>query len=357
MPLIIALLALLIALVGAVLHPVVLFVSLLPVDASELLAFLERAKVFIADFLFWAFLAVVVGASGTVIVARAKRRPAGRVAAEQSPSQAVETIMAPRVVVAVTAYNDAEATAMTVREFKAQPGVVEVIVVDNNSTDDTAVLATRAGARVVRETQQGYGYACMRGLREALQVPAAEIVVLTEGDGTFVGSDLAKFRAYLGEADMVLGTRVVPGLVEQGSQMDHFFIWGNIAVSWLLRLRFWNTQFLGAVRLSDMGCTYRAIRREALAMILPDLSVGGSHFSAHMMLVALERGLSVVEIPIRFRRRIGESKGGSRSLGTGLSVGLAMIWHILTHRVPRRRDDAANAELTPAPGPAAPRSR
>jgi hypothetical protein len=164
-------------------------------------------------------------------------------------------------------------------------------------------------------------------------VPAADVVVLTEGDGTFFADDLPKFLAYVGHSDLVVGNRVVRDLVDGDSQMDYFFTWGNMAVAMLLRLRFWDGRHLGPAGRTDVGCTYRAIRREALVRILPDLDVGGNHFSPHMLLVAIARNLSVVEIPIRFRRRVGQSKGGSQSLWTGLQVGLTMIWHIMTFRL------------------------
>jgi hypothetical protein len=129
--------------------------------------------------------------------------------------------------------------------------------------------------------------------------------------------------------------------------MDYFFTWGNIAVGTLLRLRFWDSQFLGAARLSDVGCTFRAIRRDALGRILPDLAVGGHHFSPHMMLVALHRGLSLVEIPVTFRRRIGASKGASRSAWKGFQVGLQMIWHILTYTPSLPSRPASAADILP----------
>jgi hypothetical protein len=112
--------------------------------------------------------------------------------------------------------------------------------------------------------------------------------------------------------------------------MDYFFTWGNMAVAMLLRLRFWDGRHLGPAGLTDVGCTFRAIRRPALERILPDLLVGGNHFSPHMLLVAVARGLSVIEIPIRLRRRFGQSKGASQSMRKGLEVGLVMIWHIIT---------------------------
>jgi glycosyltransferase involved in cell wall biosynthesis len=240
--------------------------------------------------------------------------------------------------VGIVAYNEAGAIGDLVRTFRTHSGVVAVVVVDNNSTDGTGQIAAAAGARVVLERQQGYGYACIRALHECAEIAEADVVVLTEGDGTFVAEDLAKFGAYIGQADLVVGTRVVSSLVEDGSQMDYFFTWGNIAVGTLLRFRFWHPQFLGAASISDVGCTYRAIRKEALQKILPDLHIGGHHFSPHMLLVALYRGLSLIEIPVTLRRRIGESKGAGRSFWPGLRVGLVMVWHILTYGPPRERN-------------------
>jgi D-glycero-D-manno-heptose 1,7-bisphosphate phosphatase len=104
-----------------------------------------------------------------------------------------------------------------------------------------------------------------------------------------------------------------------------------MAVAMLLRLRFWDERFLGPAGLTDVGCTFRAIRRQALERILPDLMVGGNHFSLHMLVVALAHGVSIVEIPIRFRKRVGQSKGASRSLRKGFEAGMAMIWHIFTY--------------------------
>src|SRR5439155_26960169 len=284
----------------------------------------------IADVLGWAVVALLIVMF--VLVIR------GRVTARRGGSHgSLSPINSVGMTVGIIAYNEAEAIAQLVRDFKAQLGVVDVIVVDNNSSDGTADLARSAGARVVHESKQGYGYACIRALREGVLAPQANVVILVEGDGTFAAADLAKFQAYIGQADMVVGTRVIRSLVEDGSQMDYFFTWGNIAVGTLLRLRFWHPQFLGAASISDVGCTYRAIRKEALERILPDLVVGANHFSPHMLLVALYRGLTLIEIPVTLHRRIGVSKGAGRNFWAGLKVGLVLIWHILTYTPPARR--------------------
>jgi Glycosyl transferase family 2 len=330
------------AVVGAILHPLAFVIGLMPFETKGLLSVLMQAKNLIADLLAWGLLTVLALMMICVVMGR-RRVPNITARLGQAPLG-----LRRRIAVGIVAYNEAEAIGNVVREFKAQDHVVEVVVVDNNSRDSTAELARAAGARVVFEKKQGYGHACMRALREASAFADAELIVLVEGDGTFAASDLAKFEAYIDQADMVVGTRVVPGLVEEGSQMDYFFTWGNIAVGSLLRLRFWQSKFLGAARLSDVGCTYRMITRGSLERILPDLVVGGHHFSPHMMLVALYRRLSLVEIPISFHRRIGQSKGAGQSIWMGLRVGLQMIAHIITYR-PSRREVLPAAKSAPAP--------
>jgi histidinol phosphatase-like enzyme len=325
--------AALLAILGAVLHPLSVLLGLAPFDTRPILAVLADIRTVIGNLLGWGLFSLVAIMLVYVIRGRVLR-PTRDSAMEKwfrdVGSPADGTKHGDRVVVAITAFNDAAATAQAVRDFKRQPSVIQVLVIDNNSTDQTATMAAEAGAKVIREAWQGYGYACIRGLSEASKIAGADVVVLVEGDGTFVAEDLSKFLAYTSHADLVLGNRVVRGLVDGDSQMDYFFTWGNMAVAMLVRIRFWDARFLGPGGLSDVGCTYRAIRREALERILPDLVVGGSHFSPHMILVALASGLSVVEIPVRFRRRVGKSKGASQSFLHGLKVGAAMIWHVMT---------------------------
>ena len=325
-----ALVVILAAVVGALLHPAAILLSVAPFDTHGLIAFLAEARALIADLLGWGVLTLIAVMAFFVLKGRLGPRVRSLSLSRTTDEGETGAIPRFRIAVAITAYNDAEATARAVRDFKRQPSVVKVLVIDNNSTDDTALLATAAGAEVIREPRQGYGFACIRGLAEALKVPHADVVVLTEGDGTFFAEDLPKFLSYVDHSDLVVGNRVVRGLVDFDSQMDHFFTWGNMAVAMLLRLKFWDGRHLGPAGLMDVGCTYRAIRRDQLERILPDLVVGGDHFSPHMLLVAMEHDLSVVEIPVRFRRRVGTSKGASQSLFKGFWVGLTMIWHIIT---------------------------
>lgn len=288
-------------------------------------------KNYISDLVLWGIVSAMLAGAALMLNERRLRKRLAAVPGgpTRRPSHR------PRIAVALTAYNDELSIGDAVRDFKDRPGVETVIVVDNNSRDGTAARSAAAGAVVVPETNQGYGFACMRGLREALDT-GADIIVLSEGDGTFSGHDIAKLVPFLEDADLVVGNRITPGLVHRNSQMDTFFVWGNQLGAKLLQLRFWEWRFMGKLRLSDLGCTFRAMRREALAEIIDDLSVGGNHFSPHMIMVSLRQGHTVIEVPVTFWPRVGVSKGASNFI-KAMSIGLAMLWHIISFPLGERR--------------------
>jgi glycosyltransferase involved in cell wall biosynthesis len=226
-----------------------------------------------------------------------------------------------KVSVVFPAYNEEAGIERAVEEFLATGVVDEVVVVDNNSRDATAERALVAGARVVRETQQGYGYALRRGLAEA----KGEYVVLSEPDGTFVGRDIAKLLAYARDFSMVCGTRTTRELIWASANMGWFLRVGNIVVAKLLEVLF------GTPSLSDCGCTYRLIHAEAARAILPKLTVGGSHFLPEMVILCALANISFIEIPVTYRGRVGQSKitGSWRGI---FRTGFKMIQLILRYR-------------------------
>jgi glycosyltransferase involved in cell wall biosynthesis len=213
-----------------------------------------------------------------------------------------------KVHVGLTAFNDELSIGEAVREFKACEFVDKVIVVDNNSSDRTSRVAMEAGAdEVIIEFAPGYGSCCMRALSEAAR--DADIAILCEGDMTFAARDVKKFLAYLENCDLVLGTRATQELRDIATQMDWLINPANQIVAKLIQTRFWGT------RLTDVGCTYRAIRVGAYTRLRENLNVRGNHFSPHMFIEALKMRMRVIEIPVAFRRRVGESKGvGSNKL-------------------------------------------
>ena len=265
---------------------------------------------------------------GVLALARALLRP--------KPAHAYEVRSKPvgPAIVVLPALNEEQGIQQVVRDFLAAPDVAGVIVVDNGSNDRTQELAASTGARVVFEPARGYGHACLRALSEGMR-SGYPVIVLCEADGTFRAKDLEKLAVYLKHADLVLGSRTHGFMLNGDSQLNSFLALGNLFVAKLLQFRYWDWTIGGRVRLTDVGCTYRAVRAEALEKILSALGVGGSHFAPHMVMVALEHGLRVVEVPVTFWRRLGVSKGGNASWRAAFTLGLAMIWHILTHRVAR----------------------
>ena len=220
------------------------------------------------------------------------------------------------------AFDEGEGIGRVVTEFLAHPAVLEVIVVDNNSTDRTAELATSAGARVVRESRQGFGYACRKGLSEG----KAPYLLLVEPDKTFLARDLDKFLAYLDDFELVMGTRTTKSMIWEGANMGYFLKWGNWAVAKLLQLLF------GGPSMSDVGCTYRLIHRSLFEKIEPHLRVGGSHFLPEMTIACLKEKARTIEVSINYLARQGPSKITGTFKGA-LFTGMKMIALILERRM------------------------
>lgn len=239
-----------------------------------------------------------------------------------------------RVSVVLPAYNEAANVAAAVAEFLMTSVVDEVLVVNNNSSDQTASEAARVGARVVHEARQGYGYALQRGMAEA----SGDLIVLCEPDGTFAARDVSKFLAYADDFDIVLGTRTTQELIWQNAHMPMALRLGNLLMAKLVEGLF------GGPSLSDCGCTFRLLTRSAYRQIRPFLTVGGSHFLPEMVIQGLLRQQRMIEIPVNYRGRVGTSKITGRWDGT-LRTGWRMLWLILrlrgssrtTPRGPRRR--------------------
>jgi len=227
-----------------------------------------------------------------------------------------------RVSVVFPAFNEEAGIAAAVSDFGGLEAVDEVLVVDNNSRDNTAERAVEAGARVVHEPRQGYGNALRRGLAEA----QGEYVVLAEPDGTFMGKDVLKLLAYADDFDLVLGTRTTRELIWHGANMGWQLRWGNWFVAKLLQVLF------GGPSLSDCGCTLRLVRRSAAVHMLPRFTVGGAHFLPEMVCLALLERLRLVEVPVNYRDRVGESKI-TGSMHTALRVAARMVGVILRYRL------------------------
>lgn len=249
-----------------------------------------------------------------------------------------------RVTVIFPAYNEEENIAQAIEDFFAVGGggiVDEVIAVDNNSRDRTAELIQASSATYIRETKQGYGNALRRGLAEA-SARGADLIVMAEPDGTFAGKDVLKLLAFADDFDLVLGTRTTPELIWQEANMGRFLRWGNWAVAKFLQV------LHDGPSLSDCGCTLRLVRTDAYRVFADNLTVGASHFLPEMVCLALASGLRLIEIPVNYRGRVGESKI-TGSLPTTLRVGTRMITLIAGYWAKRQFGFGAIAPLPIGP--------
>jgi len=184
---------------------------------------------------------------------------------------------------------------------------------------------------VVSESRQGYGFASRRALESA----TGDLVIITESDGTFRANDLYKFLSYAGEFDVVFGTRTSKSCIWEGSNMGPFLRYGNCVVAKLL-------EYLhNGPCLTDVGCTYKLLTRSALAHLAPLFTVGASHFSPELMILAIRSRLSCVEVPVHYQPRVGTSKiTGNR--WKAFRLGLRMIAMTIRYRfkeVPRAPAD------------------
>jgi len=211
--------------------------------------------------------------------------------------------------VVVPCYNEEASIAAVVRDFKAQEHVDRVFVADNNSRDASAARAVEAGGEVVPAPKQGYGEALRAGLDHAL-AQGVGVIVLTEADGSFRASDLPKLLAYLPDCAMVLGTRTTRQMVQQGANMDRKLRWGNVAMAKLLEL-FWFHPH--EPRLTDVGCSYRALWADTWRKVGPGTRESGPSFSPEMICEAYRKGLRVIEIPVHYGERTGGISKHSRS--------------------------------------------
>jgi glycosyltransferase involved in cell wall biosynthesis len=215
------------------------------------------------------------------------------------------------VTVIIPALNEAGNIHQLVHEVYAAASV-EMIVVDNGSTDSTAQEAREAGAKVIVEPRQGYGYACAAGVAEAGQ---ADVLVFLDGDCSFTAFDLPSLLAPIhdGRADMVLGSRAL-GHIAPGAMPPHQRF-GNWLVSRLMNK-------LYGLSITDLG-PYRAISRQLLMELnMQEMTYG---WPTEMIVKSAYCKARIIEVPVSYHnRRFGYSKVSGTVRGTVLAT-----WFIL----------------------------
>lgn len=210
----------------------------------------------------------------------------------------------PDVSIVLPCLNEAAAIPTCITQLKElarqSPYAIEVIVVDNNSTDTSKSLLQEAQQSfseltIVQENERGYGNAYLRGFSSA----RADLLVMADLDTTYTLSELSHIITALTQGyDFVLGNRFAGHMHKHAMPWHHRFI-GNPLLSFLVRLFF-------KTSVHDVHCGMRGITRNALQRL--HLRTAGMEFASEMVIRAVQKKLRIAEVAISYRPRIGTSK-------------------------------------------------
>ncbi|MGM0486782.1 MAG: glycosyltransferase family 2 protein [Planctomycetota bacterium] len=228
------------------------------------------------------------------------------------------------VTVVIPALDEAASLPLVLGDL---PPVRRVIVVDNGSTDETAAVAFAHGATVVHEPKRGYGAACLRGLAAVAESidagdPPPQVVAFLDADYSDHPELLPRLARPIlnGCAEFVLGSRL-RGQREAGA-MPPASVFGNRLACFLIRHLF-------RARYTDLG-PFRAIEYGALqALGMRDRDFG---WTIEMQIKAAQAGLRVVEVPVPYRCRVGQSKISGTFFGS-VKAAVKILYTIAKYRL------------------------
>jgi glycosyltransferase involved in cell wall biosynthesis len=228
--------------------------------------------------------------------------------------------MTQKIKVIIPAYNEEDSIAKVINDI---PTIVdEIIVISNNSTDKTEENAANAGATVLKESKRGYGYACLKGMDYIASTSLSDqekkstIVVFLDGDYSDYPEQLTELVAPIinDNIDLVIGSRVKE-LRETGS-MTPQQVFGNWLATFLMNI------FFGA-KFTDLG-PFRAIKYQKLLQLkMEDKTYG---WTVEMQLKAIKQRFSYIEVPMKYRNRIGISKVSGTLKGSILAGVKILGW-------------------------------
>lgn len=222
--------------------------------------------------------------------------------------------------VIIPAFNEENAVGKVIQEIPAF--VRHVVVVNNNSNDDTRIVALEAGAIVLDEPVKGYGRACLKGMAFLSQqeIPP-DVVVFLDADYSDYPEEMERLISPIirDEVDLVIGSRAM-GNRERGS-MTLPQVFGNWLATRLMRQLF-------SANFSDLG-PFRAIRWNGLrALQMEDKNYG---WTIEMQIKAVKGGLAYTEVPVNYRQRIGKSKVSGTLKGV-IGAGYKILWTLWKYR-------------------------
>lgn len=238
-----------------------------------------------------------------------------------------------RVVMVIPTYNEADNLAWIVGRLRAAEPDVDVLVVDDGSPDGTGAIADDLAAadpqvRVVHRTEKaGLGAAYLHGFRVALDA-GYDVIGEMDADGSHQPEQLRRLLDALGHADLVIGSRWVPGgsVVNWPRSREALSRGGNLYVRLLLGLR-----------VRDATAGFRLFRRATLEAIdLTTVQSTGYVFQTDLAFRTVRAGMRVVEVPIEFVERVRGDSKMSRDVATE-SLRRITVWGLRERREQLRR--------------------
>lgn len=232
-----------------------------------------------------------------------------------------------RVIVIIPAFNEARSIGKVIGDLPKDV-IEEVVVVNNASTDETEENARAAGATVIREQRQGYGWACLKGIEYA-KTKTPDVIVFLDGDYSDHPEEIAHLLKPIQEnkADFVLGSRMI-GNREPGAMLPQALIGNRIACG-LMQL-FWGGRY------TDLG-PFRAIRfKELMALGMEDKTYG---WTIEMQIKALKADMRYQEVPVSYRKRVGVSKITGTVSGT-IKASFKILWTIAYYAIATNKKGA-----------------
>lgn len=208
-----------------------------------------------------------------------------------------------KICVIIPVLNESDSIAMVINDI---PDFVdEIVVVDNGSIDNSIEVAKKAGATVLSENEKGYGAACLKGI-DYLSSKNPGIIVFLDGDYSDHPEEMKEVvnPILIDDIDMVIGSRMA-GKREPGAMLPQA-MFGNWLASVLIQL-FWRYEF------TDLG-PFRAIKFDKLVQLeMNDRNYG---WTVEMQIKAAKQKLKCCEVPVKYRKRIGNSKVTGTISGT-----------------------------------------
>jgi len=219
-----------------------------------------------------------------------------------------------RIVVIIPVFNEEKSLPFVLADIPRF--VDEIIVANNRSTDKTVDVAQKANVTIVNEDERGYGAACLKAI-EFLKDKNLDIVVFLDGDYSDYPEEMNRVVEPIikDNYDLVIGSRMI-GKKEKGAMLPHA-IFGNWLSSFLINL-FWKYKF------TDLG-PFRAIKYSSLIKL--DMKDRNYGWTVEMQINAAKQRLKTTEVPVSYRKRIGQSKVTGTFKGT-IKASSKILWLI-----------------------------